>query len=994
MPIRIVIVVLALLLGMIVGYFGSAPGSTAFGQSLEDVAAGVVPVRVGEHDGYSRIVFDWSVPVAVESETGEGGDFVLRFNRAGLFDLGALDGIARLQDATQVTATPASLSLRLASGVAPRLSQLDSRVIVDLRDAATDTAAVPAPATPAEPAPPAPEPAVTEADAARDTEAAPTVLSLLAQAESDAGIRIDAWRGDPVTGTVRSATDLLALQRRQPVATVTVVPPGPARLAVFRRDGSLWLVSDGDLGNVPPSVTGPAASRFLPAQRVETRSGSAYRLRSADDVTLRISQAGLIWTIDILPGRGEREPVKIRADRLGRDAPRLYVGWGERYPPMDFYDPIIGDDLLVVPTDRAGLPPLEGRRFPDITVLSSDLGLVMKPERDGVRVRSSPEGYTVSADGGLLLSEDSLAAAAQIATLTQTVLNEGRLFDLADWFEAEPGGFTKRRQEFEFALSMAADDTPARVRGHLNLIRLHLAHGFGQEALGHVRLARENLPAVGDSPEIRALAGAAKALTGYAQDSLQDLALPAFDDLAEAELWRGYANALLGRWDVAHRQFLRGDAVLESYPQPLKGTLAVQMGEAALRTGDWPVLEAQLARLDGPGITRGLDAARHYLEGLLLRHEGDPERAREALRRAVATGDQLYGVKAELAAIRFGVADGLVPSEKAIDRLEGLRFAWRGDGLEIAVSHALGQVQIKDGRYRDGFETMKRTVALGADEATADMIAAEMAATFAELFVTGTSDALPAVKAYALYRDYEELAPSGADGLVAVNRLVDRLTELDLLGEAEKLLEYHLTHRVEGPAAGAIGSRLAALYLLEANGRAALEALDRSAAAGIDPAVERQRRLLRARALSVTDRVDAALAQLAGLRGSDADRLRADILWRAERWPEAAEALDVLIGPPPADGEIDGDTAQLVLNRAVAFSLAGDRVGLAQLAAEFAPAMLQTPQASAFRLLSESIDRTRELSREGVLGSVAALDLFRRFLDDFSLGRAGGQDPA
>ena len=52
-------------------------------------AAERVAVRVGEHPGFSRIVFDWgrAVGARVERQGGQGGNIVLRFDRVGELDL-------------------------------------------------------------------------------------------------------------------------------------------------------------------------------------------------------------------------------------------------------------------------------------------------------------------------------------------------------------------------------------------------------------------------------------------------------------------------------------------------------------------------------------------------------------------------------------------------------------------------------------------------------------------------------------------------------------------------------------------------------------------------------------------------------------------------------------------------------------------------------------------------------------------------------------------
>ncbi len=64
--------------------------------------------------------------------------------------------------------------------------------------------------------------------------------------------------------------------------------------------------------------------------------------------------------------------------------------------------------------------------------------------------------------------------------------------------------------------------------------------------------------------------------------------------------------------------------------------------------------------------------------------------------------DQLYRTKAELEFIENQVAKKQMPLDKAIDRLERLRFVWRGDRIEIDVLRHLGQYYIDNKDYLHG----------------------------------------------------------------------------------------------------------------------------------------------------------------------------------------------------------------------------------------------------------------------------------------------------
>ena len=100
-------------------------------------AAERVAVRVGEHPGFSRIVFDWSRPVGarVERQGGQGGYVVLRFDRVGELDL------ARFRadpppEVSRIAARPEGdglvVTLTVVPGAKTRLFESEGKTVLDV----------------------------------------------------------------------------------------------------------------------------------------------------------------------------------------------------------------------------------------------------------------------------------------------------------------------------------------------------------------------------------------------------------------------------------------------------------------------------------------------------------------------------------------------------------------------------------------------------------------------------------------------------------------------------------------------------------------------------------------------------------------------------------------------------------------------------------------------------------------------------------------------
>ncbi len=103
-------------------------------------AAERVAVRVGEHPGFSRIVFDWGRPVGARVERqkgqkGQGGNIVLRFDRVGELDL------ARFRadpppEVSRIAARPEGdglvVTLTVVAGAGTRLFESQGKTVLDV----------------------------------------------------------------------------------------------------------------------------------------------------------------------------------------------------------------------------------------------------------------------------------------------------------------------------------------------------------------------------------------------------------------------------------------------------------------------------------------------------------------------------------------------------------------------------------------------------------------------------------------------------------------------------------------------------------------------------------------------------------------------------------------------------------------------------------------------------------------------------------------------
>src|SRR5690606_37531724 len=101
-----------------------------------------------------------------------------------------------------------------------------------------------------------------------------------------------------------------------------------------------------------------------------------------------------------------------------------------------------------------------------------------------------------------------------------------------------------------------------------------------------------------------------------------------------------------------------------------------------------------------------------YLRGEAARQEGDAAMAARFWQPVADGPDRLYHTKASLALTLLRLQQNEITLQDALDALESLRYAWRGDGLEVQILHRLGLLKVQNGEYLAGLQDMETAVRL------------------------------------------------------------------------------------------------------------------------------------------------------------------------------------------------------------------------------------------------------------------------------------------
>lgn len=934
-------------------------------------------VRVGRHETYTRIVFDWPKVVRYRLED-RGDEISLRFERAGRIDLkrlkrrlpaGLTAPSARVEKGALV------FSIRKDRRLTAEHFRVGSRVVVDFRrGAAAKTAGKTG--TIAAPASALREKARRPDEPPRPATAPLSKVGVTALPERKAPPQPVPAQAAPSANT--EGTNSLATAKTTGKSVGLVFDwPRTVGAAVFKRDPYVWIVFDRRAQLNLAALRRAAKSLISTIEQLPVAQGSVLRLRPLPGVSPRVQRESNNWVVTFRRWPITAQvPIRLQVRTDAVDGAEVVLPITEFGRILTVLDPEVGDRMIVA-TTRAPSQGVNGhRRYAEFEVLASAQGVAIVPRRDGIDLENAgSRGVAVTVAGGLHISPVGHRAGGK-------GFLGPRVFNFAGWRRGDAADFVAARQ----SAMRAIVEVPKNRRddARLDLARFYFVRGFATEAYGVLRTIESSNRVLSSQPEFRALMGATLVSMGRHADARKDLLDPRLDKFQEIALWRGSLFLQSGEHKKAAAQFRTGDPVLAEYPDPIRTRLALERIEAGLSDQDVSGATLWLERLDKSAgqLTRKDLARLRYNRGVLARKTRDLDRAVALWGQVKKSNDRWNAARAEFALIRLGVQQETIAPAEAARRLERLRFRWRGDGLELAVLKTLGETYLDQGDYRKGLNTLRTAVTYFPNSAPVKAIAQLMAESFKALHLEGGADRLSPLKALALYDDFRELTPAGPEGDRMIQKLSDRLVTIDLLDRAADLLAHQVRYRLKGEEKARVGAKLAVIHLLDRNPKTALASLRNSFRPNLPQILEDDRRRIRAKATLELERYEEAIALLAGDVSKEADLLRADIYWKTRNYSEAAKVLQRLSGDPLTAGGYSAEQANFVLSWAVALRLKRDEAGMKLLRELYGPGMAKSEFADTFAFIaSPSGGDTKEI--DAMTRKIAEADRFESFLKNY-----------
>ncbi|MEP7240094.1 MAG: hypothetical protein ABI697_04335 [Devosia sp.] len=922
----------------------------------------VASLKVGRNPSFMRTEFDWSVPTEAKY-VQDGTTATLTFDWPVAVDLYALKANlpAEITGATNSVSTAGSkIVLTLAPGVTPRFYS-DSRTQFTLDVDLTDGEVGANQATAEEAAKKAEEDIVAAAKAA----AAAALTS-----ETQSGSPVQPVSTQPPLPAITAKVDDVA-------GTVRIAFPfdrdTPA--AVFRRADALWLLFD-----TPTAVNAPPASETLASvasgfTTIPAGDTQIIRLDLATTKLATLASEGRSWVLsigDVLLNSTVPIELKRTRDQDGRF--EMTADLGKASKVHAFRDPIVGDLLQVV----TSYPPAHGAvrdlSYVDFDALTSVQGLVVRADNPGLSIALADNGATISVPEGLTLSDQD--APRKLDAGTASALRDS-FVDFSALKEDNPGTFEKRNEAL--AADAAQKEGAAREVARLALAQYLVANQFAVEAIGVLKVLEDDLKTDELRKKVKLTTAIADVLAARPGDALAILNGPAFGDEVDAVMWRAIARTDAYDFVGARTDALASDSAMSSYPVWVQQRFLFAAVRAALETSDVTTAALYLKQIAFAQLSPDDVTLYQLLQGRLAEAQGQTQAALDAYGQVIAADVRPTRGEAVYRTLLVLRQTGKIDLAKATETLSAEAMLWRGNPLEVDMQKLLAELYFAHKDYRYGFEIAKASAQHNPESKAVVALTDEAQAQFGDLFLNGAADQLSDLDALSLYYDFRQLTPPGAKGDEMIRNLARRLVKVDLLGQAADLLQYQIDSRLKGVAQAQVAADLALIRIANHNPEAALRALNQTRMDDLPPTLDRERRILEARALIDADREDLALDLLSRVTGRDADLLRVDGYWKAKNYAAASDVIETVYSADPS--EPLGDTARMSLVKAaVALVLTDDQLGLSRLRSKFADRLAQTPQWAMFDYITGPKVSPAGMEFKAAAKAVSGIDSLTAFL--------------
>lgn len=587
---------------------------------------------------------------------------------------------------------------------------------------------------------------------------------------------------------------------------------------------------------------------------------------------------------------------------------------------VTFTDPNVGDKITLVTSDSDEFGISKKHYFSDFTV---------NPSINGVAVTwlSEEYGSKLYDDGVKIFSKNNAIFDTEISKRLRKLdlKNSALPFD----FKVEgANNFVDKRSILYLRIAGIEDDQKKLNEELYNLSKFFFANQMYIESMAALQLINFNVEFLNKYPESPLLRAVSYNVMGRYEDSQRILqsylnSTLSTDLREEALIW-----SKLNQFKIENKieQLNLSDYLeffIKQYSDDLYWKVIFSELEIASLNNNQKIAEKIFKKIRTPNNKYQKNTLNYY-KGLFYYKKGNLELAKNHFNFLKNNLDDPKNyVRAEFQFVNILLDNDEIEIKEAVDRLDKLKFLWRGDDLEFNILMAKAELQEKAEYYIQSIRTYKHIQNSFPNKKENVHISKKMAKIFIQNIFNsdGIVKDLSDFEVLSIYNEFRELTPIGARGDEVVLNVAKRMINLDLLDQAEILLNHQVRFRLRGEKRIITGDHLAAIYIMNKKPEEAIKTLNRTDLDnhGYLHHIERQR--IRGKALLDKQNYPEAIEVMRNEDSLEANNIKKEAYFKMGNWDKFILLAESNIIPIIEDGKkIPEEKEKEVIRLAIAYS--------------------------------------------------------------------------
>jgi len=585
---------------------------------------------------------------------------------------------------------------------------------------------------------------------------------------------------------------------------------------------------------------------------------------------------------------------------------------------ISFEDPEVGDKIIVIPVANNNSQVIGNLENPEFSILPSVMGVAACIHSDEVTLNKQDNILEIISASSLhneeMLDSHNFPGDISEAVKLPTILPHlDKNLDILD--------FNTQKSRLISEASMAESKAEIFTR-NLAIARFFFINGWYQESLDALFV-----PKTGCEEEYKSsLEARFMAAVNYTMLEENDLAKPLYEellkfhdvkDIPEINLWNKYNDFAMGA-NPGKIGFLENSKIVKIYSDDKYWTLAFAEIELALLGSDIKLAEKLFKELRPTNNNKYNNSIKFY-KAQLYRKKNQLNLAKQLYKELTNKEDDEFNrVRAEFDLTKLRVKGKEMKLKEAIDNLENIRFAWRGDQLEYEILVQLASYYRENNDIMNALRIYKYIQEAFDNKISNFYITSEMAKIFNDVFLSGgIGEKMDDFTIVALFYEFKELNPIGDQGDEVILAIAKRLVHLDLLENAADLLGHQITYRLHGERKIEAADNLAIILMMDRKPAEAIKILNDTDIENINFKEHQYRVRLKAKALVDLSQYDRALDYLKDDDGEDAEVIRKEALFQSKKWSDYIDEInahsDQIMGKVATDPSAVQDIVRLAI---------------------------------------------------------------------------------